>query len=293
MEVKCQHCGSTVDEKSQTCPICGTQLPRANKAPSEWPKTIEELMAWYTDHHLPPEDVTRFFIGKNITEPRAFGIYKNEVGEIVVYKNKNSGERAIRYQGMNEAFAVGEIYQKLRDEMAKQRSRSRAKKSVERAGSGNVSTLQSTSKPAPRKSRANRVQAPQGGKKKKNWLKIGIISSLVAFGVGAVALTDYVPNGYYLYNGTEYYHQGSSWYRYNPESDFWYEAESMSDIITGDNAEQYQYSGHEGTAFEDTEYYYHSSSNDSDDDDDNDWGDDDWDDDDDWDNSSTDFDDDW
>ena len=43
----------------------------------ETPRTIEELKAWYAAHHLPPEDVTRFFIGKDVREPRAFGIYRD------------------------------------------------------------------------------------------------------------------------------------------------------------------------------------------------------------------------
>ena len=284
MERKCQHCGSTVDEKSQSCPICGNPLPSADNVPNEWPKTIEELKTWYVDHHLPPEKVTRFFIGKNISEPKAFGIYKNEVGEFVVYKNKTDGQRAIRYQGMDETFAVGEIYQRLRDEMAKQRSRSRAGKEKERTGT--ASALQSSPK------KENRVAASRGnGKKKNNWGSVGIVSALIALAVGAIALADGVPNGYYLYDGVEYYHQGSSWYRYNPGSDNWFEAESMSDFITSDNADEYKYSNHEGTAFEDTEWYDDGSSSDSSDNDS--WGDDDWSSDDDWDSGSTDFDDDW
>lgn len=46
--------------------------------PNEAPKTIEELKQWYVDHKLPDENITRFFIGKNYTEKRAFGIYKDE-----------------------------------------------------------------------------------------------------------------------------------------------------------------------------------------------------------------------
>lgn len=98
MERKCPYCGSTIDEKSQYCHICGTPLDVVQNKLGQKPQTIEELQAWYTDHHLPPEEVTRFFIGKNILEPKAFGVYKNEVGEFVVYKNKASGERAIRYR---------------------------------------------------------------------------------------------------------------------------------------------------------------------------------------------------
>lgn len=87
------------------------------------PKTIEELRQWYIDRNLPPEDVTRFFIGKNILEPKAFGIYENEFHEFVVYKNKADGERAIRYQGPDEAFAVKELQGRLKQEILNQKSR--------------------------------------------------------------------------------------------------------------------------------------------------------------------------
>ena len=290
MERKCQHCGSTVDEKSQSCPICGKPLPRADKVPSEWPKTIEELKDWYVDHHLPPEQVTRFFIGKNILEPKAFGIYKNEVGEFVVYKNKTDGQRAVRYQGMDEVFAVGEIYQRLRDEMAKQRSRSRAAKGGAQRQPA-VSRLQSSS------SDGNSSKHTKSSESSKStWTKTdlfgcgGIIAVVIALLFGVYALSDHTPNGYYLYNGVEYYHQGSSWYEYDDVNDAWFEAESLSKVITSDNADEYSYSGHTGTAFEDTEWYDDDSSSSSDSDD---WGDDDWSSDDDWDSGSTDFDDDW
>lgn len=53
------------------------------------PKTIEELKQWYIDRNLPPESVTRFFIGSNYKGAKAFGIYKDDITDkIVVYKNK-------------------------------------------------------------------------------------------------------------------------------------------------------------------------------------------------------------
>ena len=79
MNVKCDFCGALVDETSKTCPQCGAPLSGAHRTAKEQPKTIEELQAWYVAHHLPPEEVTRFFIGKDIKEPMAFGIYKNSV----------------------------------------------------------------------------------------------------------------------------------------------------------------------------------------------------------------------
>ena len=60
-------------------------------------KTIEELKSWYIARKLPPEETTRFFIGKNIKEPRAFGIYQDG-NKFIVYKNKADGSRAVRYK---------------------------------------------------------------------------------------------------------------------------------------------------------------------------------------------------
>lgn len=85
------------------------------------PKTIAELRQWYTDHNLPPENVTRFFIGKNIKEPKAFGIYEED-GIFIVYKNKDTGERFIRYQGPDEAKAVTELLDRLKKEILNQKA---------------------------------------------------------------------------------------------------------------------------------------------------------------------------
>ena len=101
-------------------------MEKIDKSNLDWPDqptTIEEFKQWYEGQGLPSEEVTRFFIGKNITAPKAFGIYKNEQGEYVVYKNKANGERAIRYQGSDEAHAVGELFLRLKDEIANQRSK--------------------------------------------------------------------------------------------------------------------------------------------------------------------------
>ena len=276
MERKCPYCGSTIDEKSQYCHICGTPLDVVQNKLGQKPQTIEELQAWYTDHHLPPEEVTRFFIGKNILEPKAFGVYKNEVGEFVVYKNKASGERAIRYQGMDEAFAVGEILQKLRDEMAEQRARQRARK---------ANAQQSD---RPRATYATSTEESSGSSGIPDIVKM--FGFAVAFIVGCFFFVslNHVPNGYYKYQNIEYFLQGSTWYKYNSASDTWQRAtEPMSKYITSDNADQYRFYGHQGTRFESTEWYDDGSSSD------NSSYDDDWDDDDDWDSGSTDWDSDW
>ncbi len=86
------------------------------------PQTIEELKLWYAEHNLPPEETTRFFIGKDIKEPKAFGVYFDEKsGNYTVYKNKSTGERAVRYEGKDEAYAVNELYLKLKEEIQNQK----------------------------------------------------------------------------------------------------------------------------------------------------------------------------
>lgn len=266
MKIKCNYCNAIIDEQSKNCPQCGAPLSGANRASEKQPKTIEELQAWYVDHHLPPEDVTRFFIGKDIKEPKAFGIYKNEVGDYVVYKNKSTGERAIRYQGSDEAYAVNELYQRLKAEIVDQKTRNATERPA-------TTTTQPTKK---NKGCAN-----------KGCLISGIIVTVI---IALFAIFDKsAPNGYYNYNGTKYYHQGSSWYYYNAADDDWYKSPVDIDI-NKDNADQYRTYTHEGKSFESSSWYDSGSHYDDGDDWDNDS---DWDDDDDWDSGGTDWDSDW
>ena len=110
-----------IDDTSETCPKCGAPLSGVHRTAKGQPKTIAELKEWYVDHHLPPEEITRFFIGKDVREPKAFGIYRDDLGNFVVYKNKSTGERAVRYQGSDEQYAVNELYQRLKAEIADQK----------------------------------------------------------------------------------------------------------------------------------------------------------------------------
>lgn len=273
-----------VDERSKSCPKCGAPISGVNRFAHEQPKTIEELKDWYIARNLPPEEITRFFIGKNITEPKAFGIYKTETGDCVVYKNKASGERAIRYQGADEAYAVNELYQRLKTEIANQKSH--------QPGRGPQPPMQ----PLSGNGSNNNALNAEKEKKRKRW-GCGCLTAFIIMIFFAVGLSnDSIDNGYYKYDGTEYYHLGSSWYKYDASTDAWYETESMKDYINKDNASDYRFSGHEGALFEETSWYHDwenvgkSSSSSSYDD----WDtDDDWDDDDSWSSSSTDWDDDW
>lgn len=261
MKIKCEYCGAMIEETSERCPNCGAPLSGANRTSNEQPKTIEELQAWYVAHHLPPEEVTRFFIGKNITEPKTFGIYKDSNGDCVVYKNKSTGERAIRYQGSDEAYAVNELYQRLRAEIVDQKA----------------------NRPS------NQPPASDGNKKKRKGCGC-MMAILVLFLIGAIlsVFDNTPPNGYYNYHGTQYYHQGSSWYYYDSNTDDWYESQDID--IDKDNASDYRVYDHSGKDFESTSWYdAGSNSDDYDWDDDDDWGGSSSD----WDSGSTDWDSDW
>ena len=54
------------------------------------PKTIDELRWFCDDHNIPAREM-RFFIGEDFKEPKAFGIYRDDDGDFVVYKNKADG----------------------------------------------------------------------------------------------------------------------------------------------------------------------------------------------------------
>lgn len=120
MKIYCTYCGNPMNDYDETCDKCGAANQHLRRTSPDQPTTIEELKEWYKEHNLPGEDITRFFIGKNYSGARAFGIY-HDGGKFVVYKNKNDGTRVIRYEGNDEAYAVNEIYQKLREEMINQK----------------------------------------------------------------------------------------------------------------------------------------------------------------------------
>lgn len=287
----------------------GQSSKQPDKQRSTQPATIEELRQWYADRHLPPEQVTRFFIGKDIREPKAFGIYKDGNGNFVVYKNKANGERAVRYQGRDEAFAVGELLNRLKEEILRRKS----KNSGSPTGNGSgpaylqhgyggssqrsaVSTSTSSGNAFDNHRDGCLIGADNlrdgcsGRKNRKGCFVGGIIAAILALFVGIFGKG--VPNGYYHYQDNYYYHLGSSWFIYNMLTNEWAPTTSLDEWITDENAEQYRTNSFDGSRFENTgwyEEYYSSNDNDSDSDYDYDWDDDD----DSWDSDDTDWDDDW
>ena len=119
MKITCDYCGNNINSTDEKCPHCGAPNSHIERVAQGVPKTIEELSAYFAANGI-SESKTRFFVGKDVKEARAFGIYKDENGLVTVYKNKSDGSRAVRYQGTDEAYAVNEIYQKFVEERSKQ-----------------------------------------------------------------------------------------------------------------------------------------------------------------------------
>ena len=196
MKIQCDFCQNTYEDYLEKCPSCGAPNPSHHDGDKQ-PRTIEELKKWYEDRQLPPPETTRFFIGVDYKEPRAFGIYKNDNNEFVVYKNKADGSRVIRYQGKDETYAVDELFQKLKDEIVHQKARS-------------------TSRGRQTKS-DNRLKQIRS-----------IIYMIFALAFIAIFVFESVSgkrhNGYYNYEDVVYYNDAGNWYYFDDDDDDWYTA---------------------------------------------------------------------
>lgn len=224
-QVFCTQCGAAIAPTDERCPQCGAVNDNFKRAQNLTPKTIEELKQWYAARNLPPEEKTRFFIGKDYRGAKAFGIYQDAGGDFVVYKNKSDGSRAVRYKGRDEAYAVNEIYTKLRETIQTQKTRPGY-------GSGSRSSSGTSSAKS----------------KKKGGLAAFLSHPIVVFILIVLALmllkgcasgacsacdacgtacvvcstTDCsTSRGYYTGGGRTYYYDHGTWFLYNALSDTW------------------------------------------------------------------------
>ena len=300
MKVKCKYCDSLIDDTYTNCPNCGAALDTVQRFANKQPQTIEELQKWYTAMKLPAEEVTRFFIGKDIKEPRAFGIYNDADGDFVVYKNKSDGSRAVRYQGTDEAYAVNEIYQRLKEEIVNQKDHN-AERRLQQARQIETDYQNNTVKNRKRRRFSGRV--------------LWVLWILVLFMLNAVSyfmnlmnavkselespVSPLLSSGYYSYEGSDYYLQGFDWYYYDASNDEWEHTvvDQLPEALANDYDGYYRIYDHEGLPFEYTSWYQdwdNYSSYDSYDNDSYDWDDDyGWDSNDSWDSYDTDWDSDW
>lgn len=213
MKVKCSYCGNYLSDTEEKCPNCMAPNEHLKRVGNEVPQTIEELKNWYVEHNLPPEETTRFFIGKDIKDARAFGIYYDEhSGNYIVYKNKDTGQRAIRYEGKDEAYAVNELYLKLKEEILHQKDINR---------STHYSRPVRTTK-----KRSNKVLFVLFC----TYVVVFLIQIAALVGMGVLSLLffkspgyyEYLDQPYYLYNGCLTFNDVEcEWYYYDTESNQW------------------------------------------------------------------------
>lgn len=250
------------------------------------PRTISELLDFCSQKNMPLRTM-RFFIGENCPEAKAFGIYQDPDGNFVVYKNKADGSRAIRYKGPDEAYAVNEIYEKLKSETESRRNAY--------GSSGYHSKV----------SRSSGVQHRSSGSAVSRFfnIKTFLLCAMILTAIVISYRESKRPSrGYYRNNGNYYYYDSNDWYYYD---DGWYYI-AAEDLLFDDYDDYYvsnDYAdGYTVDDFRNSEYYdgYYERSYDDDygnnddydyydDDDDYDW---DWDYDD-WDFGGTDWDTDW
>ena len=265
------------------------------------PRTIEELKEWAQAKNLPLQDM-RFFIGENYMSPRAFGIYR-EGDQFIVYKNKSDGSRAVRYKGKDEAYAVGELYDKMRDEIKKRKGSAGNRSANYRSGSSDSSGNYGNS------------SAQNNGKKKMSTAKAILILAGIFIAVQFVfpllvstlfsgfdnwLESEKSPsNGYYYYNDDYYYCQNGDWYEYDDRDNEWESFSPNTDFLNNYNSYYYSYNYNNSYGIQDfgnSPYYqepiYNNNDNDNnyDNDDDYDYT---WDNNDTWDAGGTDWDSDW
>lgn len=150
MKIKCDWCGSWINDFDQVCPNCGGVNNNYNRHANGVPQTIEELKAWAKEMNLPLEEM-RTFIGEDYKGAKAFGIYKDETdGTFVVYKNKEDGIRAVRYKGSDEAYAVNELYQKMKERVAVQKAHQQPKAAKPVSGPTASAQQKQSEKPCPK-----------------------------------------------------------------------------------------------------------------------------------------------
>jgi hypothetical protein len=212
------------------------------------PQTIQELKEWSEANNLPLKDM-RVFIGIDYRQPKVFGIYESRPGHFIVYKNKDTGIRTIRYEGEDEAHAVNELYLKMKELIAQQKS-----------------FIKIEEKEFDKKAKG------KNSKKKRI-----IITSVAIYVVAIIIISSFgtlidslifKSSGYYSYKDTYYYRLDNSWYFYDSYDDDWYGVDSVDSELNDNYKNYYEGKSIDKTAgysdFKDTQYYENWKNNDSD-----------------------------
>lgn len=303
MKIKCDYCGNYIDDTNEKCPECGSVNKNVKRTAKGVPTTMEELERFANEKGLPLRKMG-FYIGEDFRGPRAYGIYKDIMsGDYIVYKNHSDASRSIRYKGPDEAYAVNELYQKLKSEVANQLEKNpkiQGKSNKSKKGSTNTENGKGTNK---YRQKAGNVNRAKNLSRYYTWVNIknkikdifeligDIISVIMVLGPVVIpvfvfiatfvarlvyGVNNYKDDGYYEYQGDAYVSYHGKWYEYIDDT---WELCDIADDIDFQNSykdcflsKSYSYS-YDFSDFKKSEIYSdtYSSSSFSDDDSDSSW----------------------
>ncbi len=192
-------------EAANAVPEATKQAPPVSERQITNPTTIEELKLYCAQKGMPLERM-RFFIGVDYRRPRAFGIYRDG-NAFVVYKNKDNGERAIRYRGIDERHAVNELYQKLLSECALRGI----------YPNGAPSTVSQT-RPDISSERKRQMELQWLAARKRKRVIRAVVICVILILLYLIAKAVIGNSGYYRINDRLYYRNGNAWYEYSGSS---------------------------------------------------------------------------
>ena len=146
-------------------------------------------------------------------------IISDSTGNYVVYKNKDTGIRAIRYKGKDEAFAVNELYLRLKKEILNQKLLELKRQELE-ANANIPKDDEYIDQNAMMKELQTKEKMKEALKESRHNFFKEIIKLVIIIGIllilgGIYFKFFYHPTGYYDYNGTYYYYRNGNWYVYH------------------------------------------------------------------------------
>lgn len=215
MDKKMVYRPDLAEDAEEFCPLCGAPvvmeeetLEQDNTPEQEVvPETIAALRELCVSRSVDAES-RGFFLDSNREHHGGYGIYLDNDGDFVFYKNHSSGEKSIRYKGKDEAYAVRELYGRMKKDgcfpltVKKNQPKENSSHGHHRSGSSG---------------KHRRVQ-----RKKRVVIAVAL---LLVLAVSAAAVYVWYANqpkdGYYHYHDDYYYLQKGSWYCYNSVMEKW------------------------------------------------------------------------
>ena len=117
-KLKCRFCGAQMEQGDVFCSACGKRIGKniesipQDKIRTPKYKTIMEVKKWHDDLEYETNILVPCFFYENFSVKNAFGVYKDEKEDFIVYENVNG--RRICYRGKNEMMAASTLYYELK-----------------------------------------------------------------------------------------------------------------------------------------------------------------------------------